>query len=395
MRRRHVGDVDRRGEQRRVDPVEARRWGRRSGVRPGIDGGQVRARRQRRDDLGRRRDRRSGRRPVPMRAAARAASDRSGPPTTAATPSAPGRSRNERRDRSGAAAGCRRRRRGRRDRVEAGEPGQDLDPDARPTAPPGPRPWPGWPVARRARPGSRRAEGQEADRRRGRTSVARAMPRTGPDGRPRRATTTTSRASLSFVPNRATTKSLAPGGWRSMTTWPTAATSDVAPGRRPAMSSDTPEGDGGGDRAGQRRAAAGHAWRTGLDMEGRARRRGHRGAWCPVSMTFACHASVRRARAVHRPSRDSTARSQTEGRGQQVGAEDLVDRPGAGDRAVAQHEDVIEAGGISSRWWVTRTMAVGRAVRGERRQVVEQASRGRPGPGSPPARRGTAPPGPA
>ena len=50
----------------------------------------------------------------------------------------------------------------------------------------------------------------------------------------------TSRASLSFVPNRATTKSLAPGGWRSMTTWPMAATSDVAPASRPASSSETP-----------------------------------------------------------------------------------------------------------------------------------------------------------
>ena len=34
--------------------------------------------------------------------------------------------------------------------------------------------------------------------------------------------------------------SFAPGGWRSMTTWPTAATSDVAPGRSPASSSETP-----------------------------------------------------------------------------------------------------------------------------------------------------------
>ena len=45
---------------------------------------------------------------------------------------------------------------------------------------------------------------------------------------------------MSFVPKRATTKSFAPGGWRSMTTWPTAATSEVAPGRIPAISSDTP-----------------------------------------------------------------------------------------------------------------------------------------------------------
>ena len=54
------------------------------------------------------------------------------------------------------------------------------------------------------------------------------------------ATTNSSRASLSFVPNSVTTTSLAPGGWRSITTWPTAATSDVAPGRIPAISSDSP-----------------------------------------------------------------------------------------------------------------------------------------------------------
>ena len=53
-------------------------------------------------------------------------------------------------------------------------------------------------------------------------------------------TMTISRASLSLVPNRPTTNSLAPGGWMSMTTWPTAATSEVAPGSRPARSSEVP-----------------------------------------------------------------------------------------------------------------------------------------------------------
>src|SRR3954452_24559570 len=57
-----------------------------------------------------------------------------------------------------------------------------------------------------------------------------------------RATTTmnSSKASLSLVPNRLTTTSLAPGGCRSMMTWPTAATSEVAPGSTPARSSETP-----------------------------------------------------------------------------------------------------------------------------------------------------------
>src|SRR3954451_8621753 len=64
-----------------------------------------------------------------------------------------------------------------------------------------------------------------------------------PSSAPRtRATTTmnSSRASLSLVPNRLTTTSLAPGGCRSMMTWPTAAISEVAPGSTPASSSDTP-----------------------------------------------------------------------------------------------------------------------------------------------------------
>ena len=47
------------------------------------------------------------------------------------------------------------------------------------------------------------------------------------------------RASLSFCPNRPTTTSFAPGGWRSMTVEPTAVTGDGAPGRSPATSSPT------------------------------------------------------------------------------------------------------------------------------------------------------------
>ena len=54
------------------------------------------------------------------------------------------------------------------------------------------------------------------------------------------ATMNSSKASLSLVPKSETTKSLAPGGWRSMTACPTAATSDVAPGRTPASSSEMP-----------------------------------------------------------------------------------------------------------------------------------------------------------
>ena len=45
------------------------------------------------------------------------------------------------------------------------------------------------------------------------------------------------RASLSLVPNRLTIRSLAPGGWRSMTRSPMAMTSDGAPDSSPATSS--------------------------------------------------------------------------------------------------------------------------------------------------------------
>ncbi len=49
----------------------------------------------------------------------------------------------------------------------------------------------------------------------------------------------TLRASLSFVPNNDTTRSLAPGGCRSMTRLPTAITRDGAPPTRPARISPT------------------------------------------------------------------------------------------------------------------------------------------------------------
>ena len=44
-------------------------------------------------------------------------------------------------------------------------------------------------------------------------------------------------AGLSFVPNRDTTTSFAPGGWRSIASAPTATTSDGAP-NSPATSSE-------------------------------------------------------------------------------------------------------------------------------------------------------------
>ena len=50
----------------------------------------------------------------------------------------------------------------------------------------------------------------------------------------------TLRTSLSASPNRLTMRSLAPGGWRSMTRSPMAMTNDGAPETSAAMSSATP-----------------------------------------------------------------------------------------------------------------------------------------------------------
>ncbi len=74
-------------------------------------------------------------------------------------------------------------------------------------------------------------------------------------------------ASLSFVPNSATTRSLAPGGWRSMTRVPIATTSDGAPATRPATISPTAMATATetapATKNGQRRLAegAGDGWR--------------------------------------------------------------------------------------------------------------------------------------
>ena len=197
------------------------------------------------------------------------------PTATAPTPTAPARIMNERRDQSGISAtgpAVRRRVRGGAPERTRREASRGPTGRPRPTLPSRSRRSPASRADRRARRGTRR-------RRRRRTRRRRPMYRrraTTPSTAPRTSATTTmnsSRASLSFVPNRATTKSLAPGGWRSMTTWPTAATSDVAPASRPASSSETPSaaavatipatGAAQSRRAGRRRVADGRAGDVG------------------------------------------------------------------------------------------------------------------------------------
>ena len=59
------------------------------------------------------------------------------------------------------------------------------------------------------------------------------------------------RAALSFVPKRSTKTSLAPGGWRLMTSDPTATTSDGAPAAMPAKQLRAGDRDAAGHGAGQ------------------------------------------------------------------------------------------------------------------------------------------------
>ena len=169
------------------------------------------------------------------------------PTATAATPTPPARMRNDRRDQSG---------------ITATEPPADelgsRAPDPSSSQPRTHRPTPietAAAAAAIARVGERIAErGQESDRpRRRRTRRPRSRYRrraTSPSPAPTTSATATmksSSASLSLVPNRATTRSFAPAGWRSMTTCPTAATSEVAPGNSPASSSERPSAAADGD----------------------------------------------------------------------------------------------------------------------------------------------------
>ena len=77
------------------------------------------------------------------------------------------------------------------------------------------------------------------------TKIAAPYQRRRPASRPATAamataapTTRTLRTGLSFVPKRSTKTSFAPGGWRLITSVPTAITSDGAPATSPANSSE-------------------------------------------------------------------------------------------------------------------------------------------------------------
>ena len=195
----------------------------------------------------------SGRGPLRVRAGRDRRSPRRPPPT----PTQPARMRNERRDQSGIEPAVAAGRDGVGDRVGCHEPAEDPEPDPD-------RDRRGHRDDARARPAGRRARRRNRRPRRRRTPRAATVyrraattPRPAPISERDRTTMRSSSASLSLVPKRATTKSLAPGGWRSMTTWPTAATSDVAPGEQAGEELGAAErGGSGGDGAADGGASA-------------------------------------------------------------------------------------------------------------------------------------------
>ena len=228
------GAVDDRREERGVDPVEAvvRDDDRRQAGDRGARSAPAAARRRPRTRAGSASLASAGRR----RSSGRRTCGPTTPPASAATPIAePVRSRFRRRQSGMPARGSAvsRAARGLHQPAHDLDPGDDRD------------------------PGTQRADGgrgqrqpqdrEEADDRR-RRRTRRPRSRTGP-GRDSRAAprsparcpmTMISSASLSLVPNRATTKSFAPGGWRSMIVWPTAAISDDPGDSTPEISSLTP-----------------------------------------------------------------------------------------------------------------------------------------------------------
>src|SRR6476646_5708716 len=163
------------------------------------------------------------------------------------------------------------------------------------------------------------------------------------------ATISTSSASLSLVPKSPTTTSLAPGGWRSMTTWPTDATSDVAPDNSPASSSETPSAVAVATIPATGAGASRSAWVAYPRAAGDALEEVLTAASWAFDVTFACRASaVPLATRVHArpgPSRASLDDDrQPERPAEDVGAQDVVKRTGRHGLPVGQHERVRKPG---------------------------------------------------
>src|SRR6478609_890754 len=164
-----------------------------------------------------------------------------------------------------------------------------------------------------------------------------------PSSAPRTSATTTmnsSKASLSLVPNRLTMASLAPGGWWSMMTWPTAATSEVAPGSTPASSSETPSATAVATSP----ATGARQSRPEETDAGRAGAREDRAVVLTrpssaVGVTFACR---------HPGPRSTVAAidldGQAEGPAHDVGGDHVRQRTGRDRDPVGHHQGVREAG---------------------------------------------------
>ena len=145
-------------------------------------------------------------------------------------------------------------------------------------------------------------------------------------------------------------------------TWPTAATSEVAPGSRPARSSEVP------------RAASDGRWRR---RSRRGSSRSSRSAACRFRVTVACRRSGRRRgrRAAPTPARPAARRRSgipnACSRGPRRSGRPRTARPPR-PGPPASTSAWSKPGGISSRWCETRTIPAGRGVAGQRGQVGEQ-----------------------
>ena len=218
-------------------------------------------------------------------------------------------------------------------------------------------------------------------------------------------TITTSSASLSFVPKRLTTKSFAPGGWWSMIHWPIAATREVAPGRIPAISSETPRaaatetipasagrqpGRGARFASPSGVGAVGPVGSAGPAGPGAVGRRGMSlmaFPWWGRSMTFPCRRGGGRSSG---PRPDDTASGSPNASESTWSRSTSAMGPAATARPACRTSAWSNPTGISSRWCETRTIANGRgsaASRARSRSSSSRAARSRLAVGSSSMRR--------